>query len=443
MRTMPKNLRRSTTGAAPAPLARPAARTAPARGSAAAGTAGRGWPGAALLDDPRLARVLLAVWSADPAVILRACPGGGKTRAVSLLAAALAHRGGLRVAVAAQTRGQAAELAQRIAGVSDRVSLITSGRGAVSAAALGVPTVTGRSARWARPGGGEILVGTAARWLYMDPERVAADVLAVDEAWQCTYGDLGALGALARQVVLVGDPGQIAPVVTGSTVRWDGQATGPHRSAPDALLAAHGDAMTEVPLTNSWRLGAQTCALLSEHFYPGMPFGSRRPDEALVTDTGAVLPEMTALSVPVQYGPTDPGLLDAVAQRVRELVGHNYRVGGSGAVPMSGSDVAVVVPHVAQAGALRALLADVPGLLIGTANSVQGLERPAVVAVHPLAGYREAEPFALDPGRLCVTLSRHRAHLSVLCDPHTERVLTGDAPEVVTARKVLDALAPA
>ena len=55
----------------------------------------------------------------------------------------------------------------------------------------------------------------------------SADVLLVDEAWQCTYADLGALGALARQVVCVGDPGQVAPVVTGSTARWEGQATGP------------------------------------------------------------------------------------------------------------------------------------------------------------------------------------------------------------------------
>ena len=99
----------------------------------------------------------------------------------------------------------------------------------------------------------------------------------LDEAWQCTYADLGALGALARQVVCVGDPGQVAPVVTGSTARWEGQATGPHQPAPAALLAAHGEALAVHELTNSWRLGPQTCALLSEHFYAQMPFTSRRP----------------------------------------------------------------------------------------------------------------------------------------------------------------------
>ena len=51
------------------------------------------------------------------------------------------------------------------------------------------------------------------------------------------------------------------------------------------------------------------------------------------------------------------------------------------------------------------------------------LEREAVVVLHPLAGYREAPSFATDPGRLCVALSRHRAHATVIVDPETETVL--------------------
>jgi hypothetical protein len=107
----------------------------------------------------------------------------------------------------------------------------------------------------------------------------------LDEAWQCTYADLGALGALPAKWS-VGDPGQVAPVVTGSTERWEGQASGPHQPAPAALLAAHGEAITVHELTNSWRLGPQTCALVSQHFYPQMPFTSRRPDEAVIAPDG-------------------------------------------------------------------------------------------------------------------------------------------------------------
>ncbi|PJE02186.1 MAG: helicase [Mycobacterium sp.] len=437
MRTLPKRFAQpADTDETPAAAAAPAKTPSPP-----AAPIVQNWPGRDLLDSPMLARVLLAAWGGDPAICVPACPGAGKSRLVALLAGALAHRVGLRVAVAAQTREQAAELSRRIAAVSDRASLIVSGAGKKPVTVDGIRTVAGRSVRWQHSTGGEILIGTAARWLYVDPSMAGADALLVDESWQATYGDLGALGALARQVVCVGDPGQVAPVVTGSTEKWDGKATGPHQPAPAALLAAHGEAITVHELTNSWRLGPQTCALLSEHFYPQMPFTSRRPDEAVIAPDGTVLSEIVSRPTEAHNGPTDPALLTALAERARELTRHNYRRGGV-CEPLTAADLAVVVPHVAQAGAVRALLADMPDVLVGTVNALQGLERPAVVALHPMAGYRSAEAFALDAGRMCVTLSRHRAHLTVLTDPATVPLLDAatDDPQAVQARAVLAAL---
>ena len=58
-----------------------------------------------------------------------------------------------------------------------------------------------------------------------------------------------------------------------------------------------------------------------------------------------------------------------------------------------------------------------------------------MVAVHPLAGYRTAEPFALEGGRMCaVTLWRHRAHLTLLTT-----TASGD-PDAAEALSVLSAL---
>lgn len=438
MRTLPKDFtRRDTSAAGGAPGSPVPGVSRPAVVEACNVSAN--WPGRELLNDTMLARVLLAVWSGDPCVVCPAAPGAGKSRLVTLLSAALAHRAGLRVAVAAQTREQAAELARRIGAASDRAALIVNSKSKTTAVE-GIPTVTGRHVRWSHSTGGAILIGTAARWLYVDPNVGAADVLLIDEAWQATYADVGALGALARQVVLVGDSGQIAPVVTGSTTRWDGHATGPHLPAPAALLAAHGAAVTVHELTHSWRLGPQTCALLSEHFYRDMPFTSRRPVESILDANGIELPEIVGISVPTRHGPTDPNMLTAVADRVRELLGYRYCRSGQSTV-LTGDDIAVVTPHVAQAGAVRALLADVDGVLIGTSNSVQGLERSAVVALHPMAGYRCVESFPMDPGRACVSLSRHRAHLSLLTDPATESLLSESSdPLAVRAAMVLSAL---
>jgi hypothetical protein len=72
---------------------------------------------------------------------------------------------------------------------------------------------------------------------------------------------------------------------------------------------------------------------------------------------------------------------------------------------------------------VAARLADLPGLLIGTANQAPGLERDAVVVIHPLAGYRDTPAFGTDPGRLCVALSRHRAHATVVVDTYTDAVI--------------------
>ncbi len=76
------------------------------------------------MSDPITARVLFSVWSGDPAVVVPSPPGAGKTRLVALLAAALAHRGDLRVGIAAQTREQAVEIARRLGTLTDRAALM-------------------------------------------------------------------------------------------------------------------------------------------------------------------------------------------------------------------------------------------------------------------------------------------------------------------------------
>jgi len=72
--------------------------------------------------------------------------------------------------------------------------------------------------------------------------------------------------------------------------------------------------------------------------------------------------------------------------------------------------VAVGVSHNDQKGLLRVALdaQGLSGLVVETANKLQGLEFEVVFVWHPLAGLPEASGFHLDPGRLCVLLTRHR-----------------------------------
>lgn len=422
MRRLPSNPSQPTEGTV-TPSAAPEGAERASRRSAAERT---------ILGDPRAAQVLQAVWSGDPAVVVPSPPGAGKTRLVALLAATLAQRADMRVGIAAQTREQAAEIARRLHRLDAEASLIWS-------AAQPLPdldggsVVSGTHVRFP-PSGGGVLVATTKRWTYAPPWELGCDVVVVDEAWQATYADMAALGVFAPQIVCVGDPGQIDPVVTGRVSRWIGRTDAPHVPAPQALRAVHDEAVSVIPLRHSWRLGPNTTALIRPAFYPDLSFESKRPDQWVCDHTGTRLGEIDVHPVRVTAGPSDPALVAAVADRVRRLLRGTYRVPGCGIDrPVTDSDVAVVCSHVAQAAATRAALSDASDLLVGTANQLQGCERAVTVALHPLSGYRDPASieFAADAGRACVMFSRHRAHLGLVYDDTIGDLLAECDPGIV------------
>ncbi|WP_299039999.1 AAA family ATPase [uncultured Pseudokineococcus sp.] len=399
--------------------------------------------------DPDLAAALFATWSGDPAVVVSSPPGAGKTRLVTHLADQLARRAGLTIALAAQTRAQAADLTARLAALTPDVGLLAASKtprpGWVPASAT---WLAGAAAARNFTG---IVVATSARWAWTQPRDFHADVLLVDEAYQLTFADAGSLGALAEQVVMVGDPSQIDPVVTGVTTRWAHSPAGPHQPAPSALVHLYPEHVTQQRLSRTWRLGPVTTGLIQPTLYPDLPFTSARPHSVLHHDAQP-LPEVTTLPVAVT-GRTDARLAAAAADRARALLGTTLTetdpaTGQVTTRRTTAADVAVIAPHVEQVAAIAAHLADEPDVLVATANQAQGSERHAVVAVHPLAGYRALPSYATDTGRLCVTLSRHRSHLSLVTDPTTPDVLARalrreEDPATSVHASVLDALGSA
>lgn len=394
--------------------------------------------------DPPLAAALFAAWSGDPAVVVASPPGAGKTRLVVHLAEQLNRRAQMTVAIATQTRAQVLDVTNRAAAIGTKVALLgtrDSHRPMDLHPQAGYLKGTAQLSRWKGA-----VVATTARWLWVNERDYTAEICIVDEAWQMTYADLGGLGPLSAQVVLVGDPGQIAPVVTGDSRRWRDVPAGPQRAAPEALVAAYPDSVTRLRLSSSWRLGPETTALIQPAFYAEMPFTSARLPRHIQLDR-APLSELSVHPVTPLAGPGDPSIVGAAAARVRELLSGGLLVDDHGnSRPLEPNEVAVITPHVEQASAVAARLADLPGVLIGTANQAQGTEREAVVVIHPLAGYRQAPPFATDPGRLCVALSRHRAHATIIVDTNTDAVLRharSEAPHdsaLAIQRYVLSAL---
>lgn len=403
-------------------------------------------PGLPALDRGQVtSHVLASVWSGDPAVVVKSPPGAGKSRLLSIVAAHLQARAGLNVGIACQTSLQARDLAVRIAEVAPAAKVTLVGASAARRRPDGLPDHLNYTATMpATPEG--IVIATSAKLLYQNRDEPPFDVLAVDEAYQLTYGDLLAIAALGRQLLLVGDPGQIDPVVTGDTRRWAALPDAPHLPAPQALLHRQADHTTVFTLPDTWRCGPATTALLQPLY--DFPFGSRRPDRAVLTDGGTDEPELGVLTLDGVQSPTDPALMAATEQRVRDLVGRTVRHPDGTVRTLEPRDVGVVVANTVQVTAMAARLADLPAVTVNTMNSHQGAEYTATVVVSPLAGNQAINgSFHLDLGRLCVGLSRHTAHATIVRDDgeearlHTQRGLL-PVHAVDTWLAVSDLLAP-
>jgi hypothetical protein len=128
--------------------------------------------------DPTVAAALFAAWSGDPAVVVAAPPGAGKTRLVVHLADQLQRRAGLRVAIAAQTRHQAVDVATRAAATGAKVGLLGSKD---SARAPGLDSRVHYLAGVAHLGRWHgVAVATTARWLWVSEQTYTADICIVD-----------------------------------------------------------------------------------------------------------------------------------------------------------------------------------------------------------------------------------------------------------------------
>lgn len=353
-----------------------------------------------LVPGSAVAKALANVWGGRPVTVLQAPPGAGKTTAVVTLVHHLAERVGLRVAAVCPTRSQALDLYGRLSESmgSERLELQRSLGGG-----------------WKQDC--SVMVRTVAS--LMTEQTISFDVVVVDEAYQVTFDDVARAASGIAQIVLVGDPGQIGPVVKLDPAMWPGRQPSPMLPAP-VVFGARDDAST-FSMDATFRLGPVTTRAIAP-LYP-FAFESRRPDRQLQL-AGEVVPEVVWQPVPPTATPDDPALLEAVVARVAEL---------TAADPQRQFEVAVVAARNSQTTAISALL-DAQGLTmvrVGTADLLQGGEWAAVVALDPIAGVNgPASGHALHLGRLCVMASRHTHHLSWITTDDWQTLLSvSDLPE--------------
>lgn len=360
----------------------------------------------ALKQDSPLARAAYFVMSGTPAVVVDSPPGAGKTTLVTELVAMLMARMNLKVVVACPTRRGAEDIAQRIAA---ELGPDSTGRPQVILDVYGLEAThgvgTGQTAAPDSP-----VVRTVASCKKSPPE---CDLMVIDEAAQVTFADAADAAANADQVLLVGDPGQIGPVVTANMSVFEGLRTNPAVGAPEVFRRIPGTEVLSLPST--YRLGQETVDVIAPLYSFG--FASSRPDRYLTDEHGERVSEIIPVQLEAASAFDAVETMVAVADLAHGLVGcqlvEELADGTSAARPLAERDIAVVVAHNAQVTKVRAILDSrgAQGIMVGTADKMQGGQWHAVVALDPLVGYTVASPHQLSTGRLCVMASRHMTSL--------------------------------
>jgi predicted RecB family nuclease len=255
----------------------------------------------------------------------------------------------------------------------------------------------------------QLLAGTS--WLFAREELDQhLDTLFVDEGGQFALADAIAVGTAARNLVLLGDPNQLAQVSQGS-----------HPPGAGASVLGHllGDDETVPPdrglfLEHTWRLRPEVNAYVSQTFYEG------RLEPAAVTSTRSIAAGngVRFLAVSHQaHSQASPEEAAAVRAEIERLLGTPYVEDGVER-PLGYEDFIVVAPYNAHVRLLRDELPE--AVRVGTVDKFQGQQ--ATVSFFAMASSSgEDVPRGLDflfsRNRLNVAVSRARCLAYVVASP--------------------------
>jgi hypothetical protein len=376
--------------------------------------------------------ILRDIHRGSPALLIDSPPGAGKTWTGIRIAATAWGLLGENVMVACWTNRQAIDFAVRLAEEFTKVPVQLFIREDLAivlperARDLRNLTVVHRAPDLGSQG---VAVSNASKWVAYPIEH-RYEWLLVDEAYQLPDYRFQQLVGMADRYVLVGDPGQIPPLVRADTSPWGTDEAGPQMPCPRALVARHPDVDTR-QLPVSWRLPTDSAEIVRSSFYSfdftsGDPEGRRRLQlekgdghvsdqviDALAhtrTSLVAALLEEEAVGTEV-----DSEIAMFMARTVARLLERRAVVtDGEDVLPLEARHVGIATAHRAQVAEIDSCLRSVglatgpDGAVVETPERWQGLERPVMLVQHPLAGLGQASSFDLERGRLCVMLSRHR-----------------------------------
>jgi predicted RecB family nuclease len=264
----------------------------------------------------------------------------------------------------------------------------------------------------------DLVAGTA--WLFTDPDlRRRFDYLFIDEAGQVSLANALAMSVAAKNVVLLGDPLQLAQVSRGA------QPEGAQVSVLEHLLGSDPTIPPErgVFLTVSYRMHPEICRFISETIYDGR----------LVAVDGSERQRLDALGlegaglrfVPVDHDGDPMRSRDeavAAARVVARALKGTVTDRSGDTRPMTTDDVLVVAPYNAQVKTIRDAFdrRDLDEVRVGTVDKFQGQQ--AAVVIYSMATPSASDvphglEFLFSQNRLNVAISRAKCWSVIVASP--------------------------
>ncbi len=389
-------------------------------------------------DDPQVTAhppgtPLLAPYSPDGAVDvalrldrsvlpIQGPPGTGKTYCGARIALALIAAG-RRVGVTAPSHKAIHNLLEEIerlagaAGVRFRGLKASSSKEHAYASPLGdagmIETVGSADCEGAE-GDVRLIAGTA--WLFCRAGmRGALDTLIVDEAGQVSLADTLAVSLAARNLVLLGDPQQLAQVAQGGH---------PEGTAVSALGHLLGELRTMPPerglfIDMSRRMHPDVCRFVSE-----ISYARELHSLAECANQRVISPGLTGSGLRAQLVAHRDNRRESIeeceviAREVALLAGGTVVTASNEEIPIERAGVMVVTPYNAQVRRLRACLPE--WVNVGTVDKFQGREAAVVffsMATSSGADIPRNVEFLLSRNRLNVAISRARCIAVLVASP--------------------------
>jgi predicted RecB family nuclease len=261
----------------------------------------------------------------------------------------------------------------------------------------------------------DVVAGTA--WLFARPAlEGAVHTLVVEEAGQFSLANVIAMAGSARNLVLLGDPRQLAQPSKAA------HPPGAEASALEHLLGDHATMPAELglflPITR--RLHPDVSRFVSEAFYEGRlesdPACASQSLDGAAPLAGAGLRWLAVEHTGNRTASAEEAA--AVARIFSELVGRTWTDAKGTSRRLDPTDVLVVAPYNAQIARLAAALP--AGARVGTVDKFQGQQAPVVIYSMAASSAEDAPrgmEFLYSRNRLNVAVSRAQSLAVLVASP--------------------------